>query len=103
MNKERRKRIEAVKTRLENEVRDKLDGLPELLSELAQEVEDIHDEEQDYLDNMPEGLRAGDKGSAAEDAVSSLNDAFQNIQAIADALDNFDIDDVAADLDTAAE
>ena len=39
------------------------------------QVEAIRDEEQEYLDNMPEGMRDGDKGQVASDAVDSLSSA----------------------------
>lgn len=73
MNKDRRKRIEAQ--------RDKLD-------EIRAELETIRDEEQDYYDNMPESIQSGTKGQAAEASVEVLDDAISSIQEAMDHLDN---------------
>ena len=76
MNKARRAQLEALLPQLED-VKDAL----ELLRE----------EEQDYFDNMPEGLQSSERGEAAENAVSamdeaigSLDEAFEAINTAAD-------------------
>lgn len=43
-------------------------------------LENARDEEQDFYDNMPENMQGGDKGQAAEAAVSSLEDAISSIE-----------------------
>ena len=75
MNKERRKQIEAVKSRIES-----------LLSEAASiqaDVEAIRDEEQEYRDNMPESLAEGDKGQKAETAISALEQVIEDLENLA--------------------
>jgi len=42
----------------------------------------IRDEEQEYLDNMPESLQSSERGEAAQEAVSNLEyatDAFDDL------------------------
>ena len=56
----------------------------------------MRDEEQEYYDNMPEGLQAGSRGDRAEDALNALDEAVS-------ALDDFDGDTITGSLDTAAE
>ena len=43
-------------------------------------LEGARDEEQEYYDNMPENLQASDKGEAAENAVSNLDEAISAIE-----------------------
>ena len=56
------------------------------LEDLKGEVEQARDDEQDYLDNMPESLQGGDKGQAAEAAVSALESAIEALETAIDAL-----------------
>ncbi|MHC3436327.1 hypothetical protein KDK82_5949 [Delftia sp. K82] len=61
MNAQRRKEIEEVLNELAD-LRSRIDGL--------------HGEEQDAYDNMPEGLKASERGQASEAAASALDDAL---------------------------
>lgn len=70
MNKERRKQIDDIRNNL-------LDVSP--LEEAKSTLEGLRDEEQEYFDNMPEGFQQGDKGQAAEAAVSALEAAIEAI------------------------
>jgi len=65
MNNDRRKKIAQLVVDLEN---------------LRQGIESLRDEEQEYYDNMPEGLQAGSKGEAAESAVGALEYAMEDIE-----------------------
>lgn len=89
MNKERRKSLEGI-----------VKGVRELIEQLQDvdtegslykkihdpidnakvDVEDNKDGEQEYFDNMPEGLQSGEKGSAAEQAVSDMEDAVNILE-----------------------
>lgn len=71
MNKQRREAIEAIRQRLDD---------------IIGEVETLKDEEQDYLDNMPENMQQGEKGSQAETAVEALTDACESINSAVDQL-----------------
>jgi predicted nucleic acid-binding Zn-ribbon protein len=67
MNKDRRKAIAAAA--------EALDKLKESVESHQVDVEGLKDEEQEYLDAMPEALQGGDKYSAGEEAVSKLEEA----------------------------
>ena len=64
MNKQRRARIEEV---------------VDQIGVLCQELEELRDEEQDYMDNMPENLQQSDRYYAAEEAVSNLDSAIDSL------------------------
>jgi hypothetical protein len=64
MNKQRRTRIEEAVTIMET-----AKGI----------LGECRDEEQEYMDNMPENMQGGDKYSAAEEAVSSLDSAITDM------------------------
>lgn len=76
MNKNRRKDIEAVIAKL---------------VDIREDVETIRDEEQEYVDNMPENLRYSERGYQAEQAADSLSEAVSAL------------DDIESYLETAAE
>lgn len=88
MNAQRRKDIQAII--------DRMADLEELKADLYSMIETVRDEEQEYYDNMPEGLQVSDRGYAAEEAVSQLDEA-KNM------LDDLDIDTLRGCLETAAE
>ena len=71
MNATRRKEIAQLVTEFQA-LRDTIDNLKE-------RVETIRDEENDYFDVMPEGLRAGDRGAAAEEAVGNLDQVIEGL------------------------
>ena len=67
MNKERRKSVL---------------GALSLIAQAKEVLETARDEEQEYLENMPEGLQGGDKGSAAEEAITALEEAIDSLDEI---------------------
>ena len=76
MNKDRRKEINQLIAELED---------------LKSRVESVLEEEQEYLDNMPESFQEGEKGEKAQAAIEALENTQQSIE---EAIDN---------LNTAAE
>lgn len=88
MNKQRRTDIAAIIS--------KLADLEALKDEIKEAIEQVRDEEQDYYDNMPEGLQGSDRGYAAEEAVGQLDEA-------ASMLDDLDIPTLTSNLETASE
>ncbi len=56
-----------------------LANLSELLEELRISVETLRDEEQEYMDNMPENLQGSERYEVAEAAISNLDDAMDSI------------------------
>ncbi len=106
MNKQRRKDLSDLMDRLQA-----LQGDLSKLTELRAEAEEIRegintakDEEEEYLDNMPEGLKDGDKGQNAEQAISSLDTASDALQDIVDALETlegFNPEDILGNIEDA--
>lgn len=64
MNAKRRKSLRAIITRLEQ-----LEGLR---SEIQELLEEVQDEEQEALDNMPESLREGERGQQMEEYIDTM-------------------------------
>lgn len=62
MNKQRRKQIEK---------------LEEQFQALIQELEEILNDEQEYLDSIPENLQGGERYSNSENAIAELEEAKQ--------------------------
>lgn len=71
------------------------EGVEEMISDL----EEIRDEQQDHLDNMPEGLQEADTGMLLQDRIDSLESAIDELQnvdiesIISDAIDDLDLID----------
>lgn len=55
---------------------------------LVSELEQIRDEEQDKLDNLPEGLQQGDTGMMLEQRVSDLDEWISELESLEFAEDN---------------
>ena len=64
MNKQRRARIEEIVNQI---------GV------LLYDLEEIRDEEQEYMDNMPENLQGSEKYEIAEEVVSNLESAIDSL------------------------
>lgn len=71
MNKARRKQISEI-----------IDALEIAMSS----IDSVRDDEQEYLDNIPENLQGSDRYSIAEDAVDNLDNAYDSIQEVIDYL-----------------
>lgn len=71
MNNNRRKRIAEIEEKLEA---------------LKLEVEGIIDEEQEYIECMPENLQGGEKYERGEEAISSMDSAMSSIEEAIDYL-----------------
>lgn len=86
MNNNRRKEIAALDERLQAVVAE--------LEALIGDIENVRDEEQDYFDNMPESIQAGERGDRASEVVAALDDAINELEGI-------DLDGVISYLDEA--
>lgn len=71
MNKQRRKDIEVLSSKLED---------------LKSEIENLQEEETGYLDNMPESFQGGEKGDKAQEAIDNLENAASSLQDVIDYL-----------------
>ncbi len=65
MNKERRKMI---------------DDAADIMENIAADITTAADEEQEYFDNMPEGLQGSEKGERAEEAAQNLEELATEIE-----------------------
>jgi hypothetical protein len=72
-----------------------LAGAVELVGKIEADIEEAkslietaRDEEQDYFDNMPEAFQQGDKGEAAQNAISELDEAVSQLEAAIDHVNN---------------
>lgn len=72
MNKQRRKEISAVITKLEN---------------IKEELENILGDEQDYYDNIPENLQMSERADQSSEAIDIMEDAISSIEDITDQLE----------------
>lgn len=76
MNKLRRKEIAEIQNRLEK--------LKEEVENVMLDLESIQEAEQDYFDNMPEGIQAGEKGDKAQESIDNLSEAVDMLNTITD-------------------
>ena len=65
--------------------RKEIDSVIEALEKAKEQLEVIRDDEQDYFDNMPESFQYAEKGELAEEAISNLDYAIDQID---EAIDN---------------
>lgn len=74
MNKERRKQV--------NEVIEQIKDLWEQATVIRDELENIRDEEQGCLDNMPENLSGSERYEKIENAIEELGSASDTVDEI---------------------
>lgn len=83
MNKDRRAAI--------NEQVETLENLRGQMADVLSAIETIYDEEQEYVDNMPESLQSSERGEAAATAAINLENAKSSLESldseIGDAID----------------
>lgn len=108
MNKERRKVLDALETdaakyHTELEVLVKAvnqaivelnDKLAEIRENLISQLEEVRDEEQEYYDNMSEGIQSGEKGDLAQEAINNLEAAISFLEGLddRDEIEEIDLD-----------
>jgi hypothetical protein len=99
MNKDRRKQINSCLddvTKLKTEVEefastlssdtdketiaDKEENWSGRVSDIKSDLETLRDEEQDYYDGMPEGLKGSERGEGAQAAVDALENAISKLE-----------------------
>lgn len=88
MNNTRRKAIKEVMKKIEN-----LEGL---LIEIKEELEFIRDEEEEYMNNIPENLQTSERYEKAEAATD-------NLYAAVDELEEFDFEQLLTYLEESME
>ena len=65
---------------MNNDRRTRIKQAVGMLQEALSILETARDEEQEYYDNMPESLQGSERGEAAEQAVSNLEDVCSNLE-----------------------
>jgi hypothetical protein len=58
----------------------KITAIVNILQEAHDNLDDIKAEEEEFLDNMPEGVKSGDQGTKAAEAVDRLDDAITSLE-----------------------
>ncbi len=71
MNNERRKEIDRWMERVNSLLSD--------LSEIRDSIESVRDEEQDYLNNLPENMADGERAEKAQAAIDALDEALSSL------------------------
>jgi len=74
--------------------------------ELEADISTCKEEEEEYLENMPEGMKEGDKGSAASAAIEQLEEARSKAEELKDFFEEFQekvalLDEIVTELDNA--
>lgn len=87
MNRDRRKRLDEVRNRIEIAKDD--------LTQALEDLGSIRDEEQEAFDNLSEGLQQTDQGQRTEAAADALGSAHSDLESMSDVdlqgvLDNID-------------
>ena len=75
MNKERRQKIKDLIATIADTV-DEMTELEETIGGIGLDIEEVKDEEDDALGNMPEGLQDSDRGQAMQEAIDTMGDAY---------------------------
>ncbi len=96
MNKARRKQISDLSTLVSSLIGDLQNDDPEIswpdtktkIDEHQTTAEAIRDDEQEYLDNMPESLQGGEKGDMAQSAIDALETAMGKLEDASSAADD---------------
>lgn len=78
MNNQRRKEI--------NNVKEEIKFLLEKTKMVKTEIERIQDDEQDYLDNMPENLQYSMRAEDSQEAIDNFGDAIDCLDEVIDYL-----------------
>lgn len=72
---------------MNNNQRKRLKALSEQVEEIKQEVEMIRDDEQEKIDNLPDGLIGSSKEDEYQEAVDALEEVISSLE---DVIDNFE-------------
>jgi flagellar biosynthesis chaperone FliJ len=60
--------------------RKQIQSLIDTIDDAKSQLETLRDDEQEYYDNMPEGLQAGEKGDKAQECATALDDAVNDME-----------------------
>jgi len=65
---------------MNNERRKQIDAVLALVTEARAKLEEIRDDEQQYLDNLPDNMPSRRRSSRLEDAVSNLETVESDLE-----------------------
>lgn len=75
-----------IRTRLVN-LKSIFDTASGKIGDAVTNIETAKGEEEEYKENMPDSMKDGDKGSAADEAISNLDDAYGNFETAQEKID----------------
>ena len=90
MNKQRRRIIYEINTRLE--------AVQGEMESLLDDIQAVIDEETEYRDNIPENMQGGERYEMADSACDSLQSAYDTLESAKD-----NLDDVTSSLEEATD
>jgi len=64
---------------MNNKRREAIQQIIDQLTPIEESITDLQGEEQDYYDNMPEGLQESERGGRAQEAADNLDNAVSAI------------------------
>ncbi len=73
---------------MNNQRRNKLKKIIDILNDAMNMVEFVRDEEEEYMNNIPENLQGSERYSIAEEACNYLEDAISDIESAIENLDD---------------
>lgn len=73
---------------MNNQRRKTLADISAALESLREQLGDVHSEEQDAFDNMPEGLQDSERGQKTQEAIEQLDSAFSDLESAIEAIGN---------------
>ena len=85
MNKQRRKEINAVVNKMygiQNKLQSAFDDtvIYDALSDICSDVQSIYEDEEYYMNNIPENMQSGQRYASAEEACNNLENAIDSIE-----------------------
>ena len=72
---------------MNNDRRARIQALINKLEDIKEDIDFIKDEEQEYYDNMPESIQAGERGDKAQEAIDNLDYAYSQIDEVREYLE----------------
>lgn len=64
-----------------------LTDIAEKIDSIKGRIEELREEEQDYLDNMPENLQDSENAYKADSAISSMDEAIYSLEEVMGSLE----------------
>lgn len=75
---------------MNNERRSELSKLVNILEDIGDRIEAITEAEAEAFENMPESFQEGERGDKAQEAITAMEDAFQQLEEVRYSLENAD-------------